>query len=85
MIGYRKKVVFENLRKSFPEKSESEIEKVANDFYHHLCDLIFETIKLLNISKRSRLELLYCLWERHDNLFCFIRPQKQVESHYRNL
>ena len=29
VIGYRKKVVFENLHKSFPEKSEDEIEQIA--------------------------------------------------------
>ncbi|HEY4788952.1 MAG TPA: lysophospholipid acyltransferase family protein [Bacteroidales bacterium] len=50
VIGYRKKVVFENLRNSFPEKSEEEIEIIAKKFYHHFCDLLVEIVKVLHIS-----------------------------------
>ncbi len=53
LIGYRKKVVVENLRKSFPEKSEKEIKQITKDFYLHFCDVIFETVKLLTISKEA--------------------------------
>ena len=42
IIGYRKKVVFSNLRNSFPEKSEKEIEKIAKGFYRYLGDYFFE-------------------------------------------
>lgn len=51
LIGYRKKVVLENLRKSFPEKTEQEIRLICRQFYLHFCDVILETIKLLTISK----------------------------------
>src|SRR5436190_7342887 len=51
VIGYRKKVVNENLRKSFPEKSGKEIEQITKEFYLNLTDLIVETIKTLSISK----------------------------------
>lgn len=51
VIGYRKEVVFTNLRKSFPEKTEAEITYIAKQFYRHFCDTIFETVKLLTISK----------------------------------
>ena len=50
VFGYRKKVVTENLEKSFPEKSASEIDKIRRDFYHYLCDLGLESIKTLSIS-----------------------------------
>jgi Kdo2-lipid IVA lauroyltransferase/acyltransferase len=53
VIGYRKKVVYENLRNSFPEKSQEEIEQIARKFYHHFCDLIVEVIKLINISEKE--------------------------------
>lgn len=53
LIGYRKKVVVNNLKKSFPNKSEKEIEKITVEFYQYLCDLILETIKTLSISKRT--------------------------------
>lgn len=50
ITGYRKKVVVENLRNAFPEKSEEDIQRITKQFYHHFCDVIFETIKLLTIS-----------------------------------
>jgi len=48
---YRNSVVLKNLRNSFPEIDEDEIQKIADNFYRHILDLIFETLKLLTISK----------------------------------
>ena len=45
VVGYRRKVVLENLHRSFPEKSEAEIRAIARQYYHHLAALIFETVK----------------------------------------
>lgn len=53
LIGYRKKVVVNNLKNSFPDKSEQEILKITKEFYIHFVDVIFETIKLLTISEKS--------------------------------
>lgn len=53
LAGYRKKVVYQNLKKSFPEKSDAEIDRIARKFYHFFCDLILETIKTLTINERS--------------------------------
>ncbi|MCF8424937.1 MAG: lysophospholipid acyltransferase family protein [Bacteroidia bacterium] len=53
LIGYRKKVVYENLRNSFPNYSEKEINAIAKKFYSHLFDTILETFKLLTISKNE--------------------------------
>jgi Kdo2-lipid IVA lauroyltransferase/acyltransferase len=50
VIGYRKKVVLNNLRNAFPEKSEQEIIKISKQFYRHFCDIMIEIIKLLHIS-----------------------------------
>ncbi|RIH66199.1 hypothetical protein D1164_04620 [Mariniphaga sediminis] len=46
VVGYRKKVVLENLKKSFPEKSEKELKSIFRKFYKHLGDLMLEVIKL---------------------------------------
>ena len=59
--GYRRKVVVQNLRNSFPEKSERQIALLARDFYHSFCDMVVEQIKFLTISraeimKRMRFE-----------------------------
>jgi len=50
IIRYRKKVVFKNLRNSFPEKSENEIKKIAIRFYHHLSDIFMENIALIRMK-----------------------------------
>jgi KDO2-lipid IV(A) lauroyltransferase len=52
-IGYRIKVVTENLRNSFPEKSENEIFEIRRKFYRYLCDLFLETFKTMTIGKKS--------------------------------
>jgi len=51
VIGYRKKVVLENLRLAFPEKTEKQRKRIAREFMKHLCDLVAENIKTLTISK----------------------------------
>ena len=51
VLRYRKKVVFNNLRNSFPEKDEKEITKTAKGFYKNLLDVILETIKMMTISE----------------------------------
>ena len=40
LFGYRKKVVLENLRNSFPDKSEQEIKQIGKGFYKNFCDVI---------------------------------------------
>ncbi len=56
MTGYRRKVVLNNLRNSFPGKSEDDIQKLADDYYRYLCDLILETLKTLRMDERQTLE-----------------------------
>ncbi|MGA1978162.1 MAG: lysophospholipid acyltransferase family protein [Bacteroidales bacterium] len=51
--GYRRKVVRTNLINSFPEKSEKEIKIIEKKFYHHICDLFIETLKLVHLSNRQ--------------------------------
>ncbi len=49
--GYRKAVVMDNLRKSFPEKSEAEIKSIAKKYYNHLAKLAVEVLKMSSLSK----------------------------------
>ncbi|MFY9151599.1 MAG: lysophospholipid acyltransferase family protein [Prolixibacteraceae bacterium] len=53
VVGYRKKVVHENLVKSFPEKSAEEIKTITKKFYHHLSDLGLETIKFNRMTEEE--------------------------------
>lgn len=51
IFGYRKKVVQDNLKLVFPEKSSKEISTITKKFYHHLCDMIVEAMKSMTISE----------------------------------
>lgn len=56
VFPYRKKVIIENLSKSFPNKSKKEIRLIQRKFYRHFCDLLAEGIKNLSISKNELLK-----------------------------
>ena len=45
IIGYRRKVVYANLRNAFPHKSQDEIATIARKFYRHFCDMFIEMAK----------------------------------------
>ena len=53
LIGYRVKVVRNNLTTSFPEKSEAEILQIERKFYHSLCDYFVEAVKMMTMSERQ--------------------------------
>lgn len=53
LIGYRKKVVKINLKRSFPEKSEAERLKIEKEFYHYIIDFFLETLKCVTISQET--------------------------------
>ena len=76
LIGYRKKTVIQNLKNSFPEKTDQEIQEIARKFYRHFADLVVETIKVYqmteqSISKRFRYknpEVLNELYNQHKSV-----------------
>ena len=51
LVGYRKKVVYQNLTNSFPEKSRKEIKEIARAFYHHLTDVTVESFKAFTMTE----------------------------------
>jgi len=53
VIGYRKAIVRQNLKNSFPEKTEAQLLAIEKKFYLHLTDLILETIKGMTITAKS--------------------------------
>ena len=53
LIGYRKKVVSENLAMAFPDKSANELKKIQRCFYQHMCDMFLEMVKTLNLTKEE--------------------------------
>ncbi|MGB1217447.1 MAG: lysophospholipid acyltransferase family protein, partial [Saprospiraceae bacterium] len=61
VFGYRKKVVWDNLKNCFPEKEEKELIKIQKEFYKHLCDLIIESIKAFSMRRSDMAKRFYCI------------------------
>ena len=53
LIGYRKEVVRNNLKNSFPELSESEIITIEKKNYDHFTDFLVESAKSFSISEKE--------------------------------
>lgn len=85
IFPYRKKIITDNIRKSFPEISEKEVTKLVKKFYRHLADLLAEGIKNLSISKKELAnrfrvenpEVMHDLWKRGISVIL-------VGGHYNN-
>lgn len=80
VIKYRRSVIYDNLRKSFPDKTEAEINQVAREYYAFFCDYLVETVKLCSMTDkqmRRRMEFegveeMVSALEREHKLFAFI-------------
>lgn len=75
IVGYRKKVITQNLRNSFPEKSDEEIKEIKKKFYLNFSDYLVETIKSFSISEtESRVRM------QHINQDLFHEAQKEGKN-----
>lgn len=63
VFKYRKKVVMDNLRNAFPEKTEQERKRIAKKFYHNLLDTFLEMLKMLTVSEKSIVKRFTANWE----------------------
>jgi len=71
VLGYRKKVVTQNLKNAFPDLNNNEILKIRKKYYRNLSDFMLETIKLNAITKkqlanRMEVEGLDILYKYHE-------------------
>jgi KDO2-lipid IV(A) lauroyltransferase len=83
--GYRKKVVTENLRNSFPEKSTEEIALIRRKFYRHLADIFIETLKLTHLSNKELIKrFTFSNPGLLDRLYDSGRDLIVIHSHYNN-
>ncbi|MFY0629721.1 MAG: lipid A biosynthesis acyltransferase [Flavobacteriaceae bacterium] len=53
IIGYRKKIVLNNLQLAFPEKELSELKSIQKKFFKHFTDLFVESIKAFTMSEKN--------------------------------
>ena len=85
LIGYRTKVVRDNLKNSFPEKSDTELISIEKKFYHHFFDLIIESIKSISITENQmRKRLVFKNIEMFDKYFDQNKSVVLTVSHYGN-
>jgi KDO2-lipid IV(A) lauroyltransferase len=85
VVGYRKKVVIQNIANSFPEKTPEEQHQIVKAFYRHFCDLIVESIKVFTITEAEVKQRMKLLNPEVSNLF-FDRNQSVILAggHYNN-
>jgi len=85
LIGYRKKVVFKNLKNSFPEKSVKELKSIQTKFYRHLSDVFIENIALIKMKPERISKMVE--FKNHDILNDLYSQGKSivgVTAHYGN-
>ena len=64
ILRYRHKVVYRNIRGSFPEKSEKEIKKIVKGSYRTLAEVMVDTICLARAEQRG--DLNHVDWVNRD-------------------
>ena len=74
VIKYRKKVVYENLKKAFPEKSEQEIYEIQREFFINFSDYIVEMLKAVSMSEK---ELKIRVQHINQDLFYQVKEEKK--------
>ena len=75
IIGYRKKIVRENIALALPHLSEKERLSVEKKFYKHMCDMFLEMIKTISISQKE-IEKRYSF----SNLDVYLELEKKNKS-----
>lgn len=85
VAGYRKRVVYENIARAFPQFNRKEIRSTTRKFYRHLCDLILETAVSHFFSvKRANKKMVYRNPEILDDLYATGKQVMAVTAHYNN-
>lgn len=85
MVKYRRKVVLNNLKNSFPYYSNNEIESIEKKFYHYLCDLVIETVHGYSISRKSiKKRVIFKSTEIYDKLYDEGKSAIIVMGHHGN-
>jgi len=85
IIGYRRNVVEENLRNSFPEKSDGERKNIEKKYFKYMADLMVETIKSVSMSAAETQRRVRCTNpELMDHYFAQGKSIMAAAGHYCN-
>lgn len=77
LLKYRKKIIIQNLKNSFPEKTDTEIKTLRKKYIQIMADLIVESIKSAHLTEKAilkrfkfkNLELLKQLYNDNKSVF----------------
>jgi len=85
LIRYRKKVVLENLKLAFPNKTNKELIRIQKKFFSHFVDTLIDAIKALTISEKNiKKRFSYTNIELIDKLYKEGKSIILVGAHYGN-
>ena len=85
VVGYRKKVVLQNLRNSFPEKGEQEIRRITKAFYKQFLEVVVEILKLASMDEAEmRRRIVFANQEVLDDFVKQGKPVITMGSHTGN-
>ncbi|MFN3404872.1 MAG: lysophospholipid acyltransferase family protein [Cytophagaceae bacterium] len=85
LSGYRKGVIINNLKNSFPDKSPKEIQALYKSYISYLCDIVLETFKTLKMTEKEARER--CVFHNTQWLDQYYKDGKSiiiVMGHYGN-
>lgn len=85
LIGYRKKIITQNLQNSFPDKNAREIAVLRRKYYLHLAQIAAEMLKMLTMSRKNVMKRYRCANpEVVQQFYDQGRSVILVSSHYNN-
>lgn len=85
IIPYRKAIIIKNLKSSFPNSNNKELNKLKKEVYRHFSDLLIEGIKNLSISKDElKKRFVVSNPELMDSLYKQNKSVLLVSGHYNN-
>jgi len=67
-VGYRKKVIIQNLEIAFPEKTPAERIRISKQFTRNLTDTFIETLKMLSIGPKELQRRTNCDFDHINDL-----------------
>ena len=84
VVGYRRKLVMENLTFTFPEKSVAEKEKIARQFFRNFCDVWVEMIKTMTMSRAEAAKRMECDFDIFEKWYAEGKTMQLVGGHFIN-
>ncbi|MBI4645800.1 MAG: hypothetical protein HY738_04150 [Bacteroidia bacterium] len=85
IISYRKDIIQNNLKNSFPQKTIQEINLIHKLYIRHLSDIIIETLKIIHLSENKTLNIVrYKNCDLFDNLYKNNKNRDLIHNLYNN-